>query len=365
MAYVKKGGSRMAKKALIAMSGGVDSSVTAARMVEAGYTCLGATMRLHSYGAAGVCGSSSDAEDAAAVAASLGMSHRVYDFSADFSAEVIERFVTAYERGETPNPCIECNRHLKFAGLYQKALEEGCDVIATGHYARVAYDAVTGRYTLKKAKALAKDQTYVLYFLTQEQLAHTCFPLGELESKEQVRQIAERYGFGNARKRDSQDICFVPDGKYAEFIRQRTGREYPAGDFVDTEGRVLGQHNGIIGYTIGQRKGLGLALPAPLYVCRKCVEDNTVVLAPETALYSSRLLAERFNWVSGITPAAPLRVTARTRYSAKEAPAIVTPLPGDRAEVLFDEPQRAITCGQAVVLYDGDEVVGGGTIVDT
>ncbi len=355
----------MVKKALIAMSGGVDSSVTAARMVEAGYTCVGATMRLHSYGTPGVCGSSSDAEDAAAVAAALGMPHRVYDFSAAFSAEVIDRFTTAYERGETPNPCIECNRYLKFAGLYQKAREEGCDVIATGHYARAVYDESTGHYKLKKAKNVAKDQTYVLYFLTQEQLRHTCFPLGELDSKEQVRQVAEQYGFANARKRDSQDICFVPDGKYADFIRRRTGREYPAGDFVDTEGRVLGQHKGLIGYTIGQRKGLGLALPAPLYVCRKCVEDNTVVLAPETALYSTTLLAENMNWISGTVPAAPLRVTAKTRYSAKEAPATVTPLPGDRAEVLFDEPQRAITCGQAVVLYDGDEVIGGGTISDT
>ncbi len=352
-------------KALIAMSGGVDSSVTAAQMVAAGYDCIGATMRLHTYGESGVCGSSSDAEDAAAVAASLRIPHRVYDFTAAFSREVIDRFVKAYERGDTPNPCIECNRHLKFAGLYKKALEEGCDVIATGHYARVEYDVSTGLYKLKKAKALAKDQTYVLYFLTQEQLAHTRFPLGEMESKEAVRRVAEEHGFVSAYKRDSQDICFVPDGKYADFIRSHTGREYPVGNFVDTDGKVLGQHKGIIGYTIGQRKGLGLALPAPLYVCRKDMAANTVVLASEDQLYTDRLVADRVNWIAGTPPAAPIRVTAKTRYSAKEAPATVTPLPHGRAEVTFDTPQRAITCGQAVVLYDGDEVIGGGTIGDS
>lgn len=345
-------------KALIAMSGGVDSAVTAALMAQQ-YDCTGVTMRLHDYGA---CGSAADVQDAAAVASALGMPHTVLDFSADFSRQVIDRFTDAYERGDTPNPCIECNRHLKFSRLYEEAVKMGCSVIATGHYARIDRDPVTGQYRLLRARCREKDQTYVLYFLTQEQLAHTCFPLGEMESKEMVRRTAEAYGFCNARKRDSQDICFIPDGRYAEFIRQRTGREYPAGDFVDTEGRVLGQHRGLIGYTIGQRKGLGLSLPAPLYVCRKDMDANRVVLAPEDALYADELVARDFHWISGQVPTASLRVTAKTRYSAKEAPATVTPLPDGSARVTFDTPQRAITCGQAVVLYDGDTVVGGGTI---
>ncbi|MBE6778231.1 MAG: tRNA 2-thiouridine(34) synthase MnmA [Ruminococcaceae bacterium] len=348
----------MRQKALVAMSGGVDSAVTAALMAQE-YDCVGATMRLHDYGA---CGSADDARDAAAVAAALGMPHTVLDFSADFSREVIDRFVSAYERGDTPNPCIECNRHLKFTRLYEEARRMGCDVIATGHYARITYDKGTGLYSLRRARCMAKDQTYVLYFLSQEQLAHTRFPLGEMDSKQTVRQRAEAYGFDNAHKRDSQDICFIPDGRYADFIRRRTGREYPVGDFVDTEGRVLGQHRGIIGYTIGQRKGLGLSLPAPLYVCRKEMTSNRVVLAPEEALYTNELTARCFHWIAGEPPAAPRRVTAKTRYAAKEAPATVTPLPDGGARVTFDAPQRAITVGQAVVLYDGDVVVGGGTI---
>lgn len=352
------------KKAMVAMSGGVDSSATAAYMLAAGYEVVGATMRLHNE-RAGTCGSSAELEDARAVADRLGIPFHVLDFTAAFACEVMGQFVAAYEQGLTPNPCIECNRRMKFARLYEAALAMGCDTVATGHYARVEYDERVGRYRLKKARNLAKDQTYVLYFLSQEQLAHLCFPLGEAESKEQVRQMAEQYGFPNARKRDSQDICFVPDGDYAAFIRRTTGREYPAGDFVDENGKVLGQHQGLIRYTIGQRKGLGLSLPSPLYVCRKDVAENTVLLTPEAALYSDRLTASDVNWIAGA--AAPqtgetVRAYARTRYSAKEAPATVTVLPDNRMEVVFDTPQRAITAGQAVVLYDGDEVLGGGRI---
>ena len=350
------------KKALIAMSGGVDSSMAAACMIEAGYECVGVTMRLHDYGNS--CGAASEAADAAAVAEQLGFPFAVLDCREQFDACVIGRFVAAYEAGDTPNPCIECNRHMKFSLLHDYAREQGCDTVVTGHYARVDYDPVSGKYRLKKAVNLAKDQSYVLYFLTQEQLARTAFPLGEMADKDTVRQRAAAYGFAAAGKKDSQDICFIPDGKYADFIRRRTGREYPEGDFVDGEGRVLGRHKGLIGYTIGQRKGLGLALPAPLYVRRKCREQNTVLLTPESELYTDTLVAEGFNWVAGETPAAPVRVTAKTRYSAKEAPATATPLPDGRVQVVFDTPQRAVTTGQAVVLYDGDCVIGGGTICE-
>ncbi len=347
------------KKALIAMSGGVDSSVAAAMMVEAGYDCLGVTMRLHD---GDNCGAATEAEDAKKIAETLGFPFVVADLRERFAEQVIDRFVSAYEAGDTPNPCIECNRYMKFGALMAYANEQGCDLLVTGHYARVEYDGE--KYRLRKARNLAKDQTYVLYFLTQEQLAHLAFPLGEMESKEQIRGIAAEYGFVSAHKADSQDICFVPDGKYADFIRQRTGREYPVGDFVDAEGRVLGQHKGLIGYTIGQRRGLGLALPAPLYVRRKNQEDNTVLLTHEEELYTTRLVADGFNWVEGEAPTKPIKVNACTRYNAKEAAATVTALPDGRAEVVFDTPQRAVTTGQAVVLYDGEYVVGGGRICE-
>ena len=350
----------MPKKALIAMSGGVDSSVAAACMTEAGYDCLGVTMRLHDYGT--TCGAAAEAQDAARVAAQLGFPFAVLDCREEFERQVISRFITAYEVGDTPNPCIECNRYMKFSRLLDYAAANGCDTVVTGHYARVEYDGE--KYRLKKARNPAKDQTYVLYFLTQEQLARIAFPLGDMPDKDTVRQRAAAYGFTSAHKADSQDICFVPDGKYADFIRRRTGREYPAGDFVTADGRVLGQHKGLIGYTIGQRRGLGLALPAPLYVRRKDVANNTVLLTPECDLYTDTLVADGFNWVAGDTPTAPLRVTAKTRYAAKEAPATATALPDGRVQVVFDTPQRAVTCGQAVVLYDGDYVVGGGRICE-
>ncbi|MBQ3202402.1 MAG: tRNA 2-thiouridine(34) synthase MnmA [Clostridia bacterium] len=349
----------MSKKALIAMSGGVDSSVAAAKMVEAGYDCLGVTMRLHD---GENCGAAAEAEDARKIAQALGFPFEIADLRGMFSRQVMDRFVSAYEEGDTPNPCIECNRYMKFGALMEYAAEQGCDTLVTGHYARVEYDGE--KYRLKKAVNLAKDQTYVLYFLTQEQLAHIAFPLGEMESKEQIRGIAAEYGFVSAHKADSQDICFVPDGKYADFIRQRTGKEYPVGDFVNADGKVLGQHKGLIHYTIGQRRGLGLALPAPLYVRSKNMFDNTVLLTPESELYTTRLVADGFNWVDGVVPQEPVRVTARTRYNAKEAAATVTALADGRAEVVFDTPQRAVTTGQAVVLYDGDYVVGGGRICE-
>lgn len=357
----------MKKRALIAMSGGVDSSAAAALMCEAGYECVGVMMKLFQNETAAIpkghtCCSLDDAEDARSVAYRLGMKFYVFNFTDDFAKQVIDRFVTAYETGATPNPCIDCNRYMKFARLYQRARELECDCIVTGHYARIVYDEQRGRWLLKKAKNLAKDQSYVLYFMNQEQLAHTRFPLGEYESKEEVRSFAEQYGFGNARKHDSQDICFVQDGNYGNFMEQYTGKTYPHGEFTDLEGNVLGEHKGIIRYTIGQRKGLGLALPAPLYVCRKDQKENRVILSPESGLYSRELIAENFNWIAYENPTEPVRVTAKTRYHAKEASAVASVLEDGRVKLVFDEPQRAVTAGQAVVLYEGEIVVGGGTI---
>lgn len=349
------------------MSGGVDSSVAAALMCEQGYECIGVTMKLYHNEDIGIsreksCCSLEDTEDARSVAYDLGMRYYVFNFAADFEGQVISRFIDAYECGDTPNPCIDCNRYMKFDKLYGRAQILECDTIVTGHYARVEYEEKTGRWLLKKARNAAKDQSYVLYFLSQELLSHVKFPLGDFESKAEVRKVAEKYGFVNAAKHDSQDICFVPDGDYAAFIRQHTGKEYPCGAFVDQEGNVLGEHKGIIRYTIGQRKGLGLSLPAPLYVCRKCMDRNEVVLSPEEDLYASVLIAEDFNWIAYEAPKEGVRVTAKPRYRAKEAAARAEVLEDGRVKVTFDEPQRAITTGQAVVLYDGDVVVGGGTI---
>lgn len=355
------------EKALIAMSGGVDSSVSAALMQKAGYECIGVTMKLHTESEAVCteksCCTAKDAEDARSVCTRLGMKYYVFNFTDDFERQVIGRFISAYENGFTPNPCIDCNRYMKFDKLFRRAEELGCEFIVTGHYARVQYDPQSGRWLLKRSKNLAKDQTYVLYALTQKQLAHTKFPLGEFSDKEQVRALAAEMNLLNADKRDSQDICFVPDGDYAAFICRHTGREYPRGSFIDTAGNVLGQHRGIIRYTIGQRKGLGLSFPQPMYVCAKDIARNTITLAPESELYCSALYAQDFNWISlEEPPCEPLRVNAMTRYHAKEAEALVCADESGRVRVAFDKPQRAVCAGQAVVLYSGDTVVGGGTI---
>ena len=261
----------------------------------------------------------------------------------------------------TPNPCIDCNRFLKFSALLDKARELGCEYIASGHYARREQDPETGRFILRKGLDPTKDQSYVLYAMTQDQLAHTLFPLGTYTKKE-IRQIAQEQGFINADKPDSQDICFVPDGDYASFIEQYTGQASEPGDFVDKEGKVLGKHKGQIHYTIGQRKGLGIAYECPLYVIDKDIASNTVILGPNDALFQKALLAENCNLIAIDKLEAPLRVTAKTRYRQKDVPAVIEPLADGKIKVTFDEPQRAITPGQAVVFYDGDYVVGGGII---
>ena len=350
-------------KALIAMSGGVDSAVAALLMQERGFDCVGCTMRLYTNEDADLpressCCSLDDVEDARAVARRLGIPHYAFNFSDEFREKVIGKFIAAYEAGRTPNPCIDCNNYLKFGALHQRARELGCDLVVTGHYARVVRE--DGKYRLQKGLDPAKDQSYVLYTMTQEQLARTCFPLGEL-SKAEARAIAAAHSFVNADKPDSQDICFVPDGDYARVIEAHTGRTAPPGDFVDLEGRVLGTHRGVIHYTVGQRRGLGLSFSEPWYVVRVDAAANTVTLGPREALFSREAYVPAFHWISGEAPAEPIRCAVKVRYRHPEQPALLTPDDGG-AHILFDEPQRAITPGQSAVAYDGETVLGGGEL---
>ena len=349
-------------KALIAMSGGVDSSVAAYLTLQKGLQCTGATMRLYDKkDAESSCCSLEDVEDARSVAHRLGMPYYVFNFTDAFEEQVIRKFVRCYECGLTPNPCIDCNRFLKFEALLQRAMVLGCDYIVTGHYARICQDPDSGRFLLKKAVDTPKDQTYFLYSLTQEQLRHTLFPLGEL-TKAEVRDIAQAQSFINAKKRDSQDICFVPDGDYLAFLERFTGKHYPEGVFLDLQGNAVGKHKGAVGYTLGQRKGLGIALGEPVYVCCKDMTANTVTVGPNEALFHKSLLANDWNWISIPVLTEPIRVLAKARSRMTEQSAWVYPEADGYARVEFDEPQRAITPGQAIVLYDGDTVVGGGTI---
>ena len=335
------------------MSGGVDSSVAAFLIKDGGDECAGAIMRLLAQSAE---------EDAArSVAERLGIPFHVFPLECEFRENVIKPFIDAYRAGLTPNPCVDCNRSMKFGKFLELAQGLGMSHIATGHYAVVERDAASGRWLLRRGADLKKDQSYVLWTLTQKQLSRTLLPLGSL-SKEEAREIAEAQGFSNAYKKESQDICFVPDGDYAAFIRETTGRADEPGKFVDESGRVIGGHKGLIHYTIGQRRGLGLSLREPLYVRAKDVESNSVVLCPESGLYSKTLTASRANFITVEKLGRPARVRAKIRYRAPERPATVEQLSEDKIRIEFDEPQRAITPGQSVVLYDGDYVVGGGVI---
>ena len=351
----------MEQTAVIGMSGGVDSAVAALLLKQQGYRVIGVTMRL-------LCGrlsafsahSDRDVADAAAVCQALGIPHRAPDFSTAFSSQVVDRFAAEYAAGRTPNPCVLCNRTIKFGALWDYARALGADCLATGHYAAVRQDPVTGRYQLL-ADESAKDQSYVLYGLTQEQLAHVRFPLSGKE-KAEVRALAEEYGLPIARKGDSPDICFVPNGDHSAFLRQYTGRALPPGDFTDAAGHRLGTHRGLDRYTVGQRKGLGLAGGRPLYVLRLDADKNRVIVGGEEEQYSRSLTASDANFVSIAPPDAPIRVTARIRYHAPPADALLTPLEGDRFRLDFDCPQRAVAPGQAVVLYEDRLLLGGGTI---
>ena len=366
-------------KIAVAMSGGVDSSAAAALLKAGGHELVGFTMQLWnqrrglSVGEDGEplpsrCCSLDDVYDARRVAEDLGFPFYVLNLERDFERDVVAPFVQSYLEGETPIPCVACNSRLKFASLDRTALSVGCEKVATGHYARVRFDETTGRYVLRRGRDARKDQSYFLWELTQEQLSRSLFPLGEM-TKEEVREVARGHGLYVAEKRESQEICFVPDGDYAGFIDrylEAEGREAerPArGEMVDTEGRVVGHHEGIHRFTVGQRRGIGVSRPLPLYVVRVEPESNRVVVGRDEELLSSEFTAAGVNWVAFEEPGEPFAADVRVRYRHREAPATITPLGAGRVRVRFDEPQRAVTPGQATVFYRGEEVTGGGWIV--
>ena len=355
------------KKVMVGMSGGVDSSVAALLLLEQGYEVAGVTFRLWDPGldsgfGESACCAVDDVNDARFVCHALGIPHYVVNYKELFKERVVDYFAREYQRGTTPNPCIACNRHIKFGAFIHKAVSMGFDYVATGHYATVLRDKGTGRYRLKKGDHAPKDQSYVLYTLTQEQLARVLMQLGPY-TKEQVRAMAESKDLVVSRKAESQDICFVPDGDYGAFLEKYTGVTPPPGYFVDGQGNRLGKHRGIWHYTVGQRKGLGISFGKPMYVTAIDPAANTVTLGENETLFRRELLAGEVAFIDPDPPAGPLRLTAKIRYSAKAAPATVTPLGGGQARVVFDTPQRAAAPGQAVVFYDGDFVAGGGIIL--
>lgn len=354
-------------KVVVGMSGGVDSSVAAYLLKEQGYEVIGVTMQIWQdeeetiqQENGGCCGLSA-VDDARRVADQLGIPYYVMNFKKEFKKNVMDYFTGEYLNGRTPNPCIACNRYVKWESLLKRSLEIGADYIATGHYARIRR-LPNGRYTLLQSAASAKDQTYALYSLTQEQLSHTIMPVGEF-SKDEIRQIAEDIGLRVAHKPDSQEICFVPDKDYARFIEEYTGRHIPEGNFVNTAGQVIGRHKGITHYTIGQRKGLNLAMGHPVFVSRICPETNEVVIGENEDIFRHTLLADRLNYMAVPEFTDGMEVMAKIRYNHKGSPCRIELAGEGRIRCVFPEAQRAITPGQAVVFYDGERVLGGGTIL--
>lgn len=352
-------------KVMVGMSGGVDSSVAAKLLRDEGHEVTGVTLKLFDGEeideSVRTCCSLSDVEDARNVAYKLGFDHIVFNFKEDFRKNVMEHFIDSYLRGETPNPCIECNKHIKFDKMLRRAEQLGFDYIATGHYAKRIFDEKTKKYTLIRPADRSKDQTYVLYGITQYQLSKTLFPLGGYD-KSHVREIAEKAGLINSRKPDSQDICFVPDGDYGGFISKNSDAVLKNGDFLNISGEKIGTHKGVIHYTVGQRKGLGIALGKPAYVIEKDALRNTVTIGDEKYLYKNEIEVYNLNWISEEEPSEPICVTAKTRYSQTEAEAEIYPLDNGNVRVIFKTPQRAPAKGQAAVFYSGDILLGGGTI---
>ncbi len=354
------------KKVLVAMSGGVDSSVAVKLLIDKGYDCAGATMRLYSNEDIGMdksktCCSLNDVEDARFVAFKLGIDFHVFNFSSDFKEKVIDNFIDTYLNGGTPNPCIECNKHLKFQKFLERARLLEYEYIATGHYVKREYNEKSGRWNLKRSPDIKKDQSYVLYSMTQDQIAHTLFPVGDL-SKDEIRSIAEKNSLINADKPDSQDICFIPDGDYANFIISKAGKQ-DEGDIILSDGTKLGRHKGLINYTIGQRKGIGVSYSEPLFVIDKNLENNTLILGTKDKQGCTSLIADNVNFIPFEKLTEPINCTAQTRYHQNDVPCTVYPLDNNQIRVVFNSPHKAVSKGQAVVLYDGDYIIGGGTII--
>lgn len=353
---------------MAAMSGGVDSAVAAFLLKEKGYECKGVTLKLFENEDIGIfgernCGSDEDINDAKKVCEKLGMEHEVLNLRDKFKKCVMDNFAEQYFCGLTPNPCIECNKHIKFTSILDAFQKDSFTHVATGHYCSIVFDEGSGRYLIKKAIDCSKDQTYVLYGLSQETLSRTLFPLGGM-TKTEVREIAEEHGFINARKKDSQDICFIKDGNYRNFLEYHSGKALTEGDFILPNGTFVAKHKGVPCYTIGQRKGLGIAWEHPLYVISKDSESNTVIVGKEELLFTNRVIVEDVNFVAVSSLSSPMKATAKLRYHQSESECVIHPLENGKVLLEFDKPQRAVTPGQAAVFYDGEYVLGGGTITN-